>query len=40
MSKKHLPEEIEKRDARIEKMGATIETLQTENTLLRQSWTC
>ena len=36
MSKKHLLEEIEKRDARIDKMGATIDALQAENALLRQ----
>lgn len=36
VSKKHLLEEIEKRDTRIEKMGATIEALQTENALLCQ----
>jgi transposase len=36
VSKKHLLEEIEKRDARIEKMGATIDALRAENALLRQ----
>jgi transposase len=36
VSKKHLLEEIERRDARIEKMGETIDALQAENALLRQ----
>ena len=36
VSKKHLLEEIELREARIEKMGAMIDALQAENALLRQ----